>query len=353
MTRVSGRLKINRRGQREIRFSMRSKDFSLPFTPHPWLTNPHVQTLVSRYRRRPRLLANVPIEERLFQVDPQSQIKGACSWQPNRRRAPALILVHGLEGCQDSSYMRGIAHKAWHAGLNVIRLNQRTCAATEHLTPNLYHGGLSQDVRAVTDELVEKDGIQALWVAGYSMGGNLALKMAGEAGDRCPGLNGVAAVCPNVHPAACVAALEQRRNWMYHQHFVHKLKARVERKAKYFPEKWDRSRLKRVRTLSQFDDAYTAPDGGYRNAADYYEQSGSRHVLEYIRVPTLLITSQDDPFVPLASFDLSRIRANSCIRLITPAKGGHCGFIQRSRAGEDVHWAENRIVEFILNGRSG
>ena len=325
---------------------MRPNHHFLPFTPQPWLTNPHLQTLVSRYRRRPHLLANVPMEDRLFQVDPQSQIKGVCSWQPNRQ-APALVLVHGLEGCHDSHYMRGIAHKAWHAGLHVIRLNQRNCGETEHLTPTLYNTGLSQDVRAVVDELVGKDGIQALWVAGYSMGGNLVLKMAGEAGETCPGLRGVAAVCPNVHPAACVAALEQRRNWIYQQNFVRKLKARLERKAKLFPGKWDLSLLQNVRTLSQFDDAYTAPDWGYRNAADYYERSGSRHVLENIRVPTLLIMAQDDPFVPFASFDLPRIRGNPCIQLVTTAKGGHCGFLQRARAGEDAHWAENRVIEFI------
>ena len=148
---------------------MRPNQIALPFTPHPWLTNRHVQIMVARHRRRAHLLVNVPVEERLFQVDPQSQIKGACSWQPNRRAG--IILVHGLEGCHDSHYMRGIAHKAWHAGLNVIRLNQRNCGGTEHLTPTLYHGGLSRDVRAVADELVEKDGIETLWVAGYSMGG--------------------------------------------------------------------------------------------------------------------------------------------------------------------------------------
>ena len=318
----------------------------LPFTPHPWLTNPHLQTLVARFRQRPHLLGDVPEEERLFRVDPESQIKGVCSWQPDRQ-APGLVLMHGLEGCHDSQYMRGIAHKAWHAGLNVTRLNQRNCAGTEHLTTTLYNAGLSRDVQAVVEELAGKDGIEALWVAGYSMGGNLVLKMAGEAGDTCPGLRGVAVVCPNVHPAACVAALEQRCNWIYHQYFVRKLKARLKHKAKLFPGKWDLSLLNNVRTLSQFDDAYTAPDGCYRNAADYYERAGARHVLQDIRVPTLLITSQDDPFVPFASFDVPRIRRNPCIQLITPANGGHCGFLQRARANEDEHWAENRIVEFI------
>ncbi len=321
----------------------------LPFAPHPWLTNPHVQTLAAKYRRRPALLAGVPGEDRLFRVDPESQIKGVCSWQPNRQ-APGLILIHGLEGCHDSPYMRGIAHKAWHAGLNVIRLNQRNCAGTEHLTPTLYNAGLSRDLRAVADELTGQDGIRSLWVAGYSMGGNLVLKMAGEAGETCPGLRGVAVVCPNVHPAACVAALERRHNWIYHQYFVRRLKARLERKAKLFPGKWDLALLNKVRTLSQFDEAYTAPDGGYRNAADYYERSGARHVLDAIRVPTLLITARDDPFVPFASFDVSHIHRNPRIQLVTPAQGGHCGFIQPSRKSEDGHWAENRIVEFIQQG---
>ncbi len=320
---------------------------STPFSPHPWLANPHVQTLVPWYQRRSHLLATVPMEERLFQVDPQSRIKSICSWQHLRREAPALILVHGLEGCHESHYMRGLAHKAWHEGFNVVRFNQRNCADTEHLTPTLYNAGLSHDIRAVADELVGKDGIQAIWLTGFSMGGNLVLKMAGEAKDEFSALQGVAAVCPNIHPAACVAALEQRRNWVYHEHFMLKLKARLRRKAQHYPGKWDLSLYKHIRTMSQFDEAYTAPDGGYRDAADYYDHAGARHVLAHIRVPTLIIISQDDPFIPIASFDIPAIRANPCIQLITPAHGGHCGFIQTSRENEDRHWAENRIIDFI------
>ena len=217
---------------------------------------------------------------------------------------PALILVHGLEGCHDSHYMRGIAHKAWHAGIHVLRLNQRNCGGTEHLTPTLYHGGLSQDIGVVVEELTKKDGIQAIWVAGYSMGGNLVLKLAGESGDRLPTLKGVAAVCPNIHPAACVEALEHRKNWLYHEHFMIKLKARLKRKAQLFPGKWDISRYPYIRTMSQFDDAYTAPDGGFLNALDYYERTGSRHLLHQIRIPTLIITAADDPFIPIHTFKI-------------------------------------------------
>ena len=320
---------------------------SVRFSPQWWLTNPHVQTLAPRYRRRSPLLVQVPLEERLFRVDPQSQIKGVCCWQTRRSKAPGLILIHGLEGCHESHYMQGLAHKAWHAGFNVIRLNQRNCAGTEHLTPTLYNGGLSQDVRAVAEELVSRDGIQAIFATGYSMGGNLVLKMAGEARNKFPALQGVAAVCPNIHPAACVAALEERRNWVYHKHFMIKLKARLERKAKIFPGKWDISLYKDIHTMSQFDDAYTAPDGGYRDAVDYYNRSGSRHVLEHIRIPTLIITSQDDLFIPIDTFNIPAIHSNPCIQLMTPPHGGHCGFIQKPQEHEDGYWAENRIIEFI------
>ena len=320
---------------------------SVRFSPEWWLTNPHVQTLVAHYRDRSHLLAQVPLEERLFQVDPQTQIKGICCWQTSRGKAPGLILIHGLEGCHESHYMQGLAHKAWHAGFNVVRFNQRNCADTEHLTPTLYNGALSQDVRAVAEELVSKDGIQAIFSAGYSMGGNLVLKMAGEARNGFPPLKGVAAVCPNIHPATCVAALEKRRNWLYHQHFMVKLKARLKRKSEIFPDKWDISLYKDIYTMSQFDDAYTAPDGGFHNAADYYNQSGSRHVLEHIRIPTLIITSQDDPFIPIDTFNIPAIHSNPCIQLITPSHGGHCGFIQKPQKREDGHWAENRIIEFM------
>jgi predicted alpha/beta-fold hydrolase len=243
--------------------------------------------------------------------------------------------------------MIGITRKAWRDGANVVRLNQRNCGGTEHRTPTLYNSGLSEDILAVVTELSARDGLEALWLAGYSMGGNLVLRMAGEAGRTLPTLQGVAAVCPNIDPAACVAALEQRRNWIYQRFFLSRLQARLRRKARLFPDKFDLSRLSAIRTLRAFDDAYTAPDGGYASAEDYYERSGARHVLGDIAVPTLIITAQDDPFVPYPTFQIPTIADNSWIRLIAPRYGGHCGFIQRRQPEEDCFWAENRVVDFV------
>jgi predicted alpha/beta-fold hydrolase len=292
-------------------------------------------------------LADVCQEDRLFTVEPGTQLLGRCHWQPDRKASSTLILVHGLEGCSDSHYMHGIAAKAYRAGLNVIRLNQRTCGGTEHLTPTLYNSGLSGDYWTVVRELATVDGLSRIWLVGYSMGGNLVLKAAGELGFSEPTLCGVVAVCPNIDPTQCVDALEQPSNWIYHNHFLTRLKARLRRKAALMPDKWDLRELARIRSIREFDDRYTAPDGGYHSGADYYDRAGARHVLGSIAVPTLIITAQDDPFIPYSMFALRAIAQNSSITLIAPRYGGHCGFFQWKRNGEDSYWAENRIVEFV------
>jgi predicted alpha/beta-fold hydrolase len=180
------------------------------------------------------------------------------------------------------------------------------------------------------------------------MGGNLILKAGGELGRTEPALAGIAAVCPNINPAICARALEEPRNFIYHRHFLTRLKARLRRKAALLPGKWDLSRLDRVTTISEFDDRYTAHDGGYRDGADYYDRAGARHVLDAVAVPTLIITAQDDPFIPYSMFTIPAIQRHPQIRMVAPRFGGHCGFFNRGRNGEDPYWAENRIVDFLL-----
>jgi len=323
-------------------------DIASSFKPPPPLRNAHLMTLVPRYWPRDTSLPGLPQEERFFTVEPHTQLKGFCHWQDDRKWSPTVILVHGLEGCSESRYMRGIAAKAYRAGYNVIRMNQRTCGGTEHLSPTLYNSGLSGDYRAIVDELAHRDGLDRIWLVGYSMGGNLVLKAAGELGRVEPALAGVAAVCPNINPTVCARALEEPRNWIYHRHFVNRLKSRLRRKAALFPGRWDLSILDEINTISEFDDRYTARDGGYRDGADYYDRAGARHVLDALAVPTLIITAQDDPFIPYSMFTVSKIQRHPHIRVVAPRYGGHCGFFHRSRNGEDPYWAENRIVDFLL-----
>ena len=302
-------------------------------------------TVVAAFMRRRFLLP--PAEDRCFQVDAQSRLLGHCHWQEGKdRAAPVLVLVHGLEGSSASNYMLGIGEKAWQLGFHVVRLNQRNCGGTERLTPTLYNSGMSSDYRAVLDELSSGDGYSRIFFAGYSMGGNLVTKMAGEFGDAVPAaLRGVAAVCPAINLSACADALERRNNYFYQRHFVAGLMSRYARKADLFPERYSRNGFGRIRSVREFDDAITAPQFGYRDAQEYYEAAGAKSVIDKIRVPLLLITSQDDPFVPFAATRASGVEKNPAIVFKAPEHGGHCGFIS-DEGGSERFWAEQRVVEF-------
>ena len=314
------------------------------FIPHPLLKNGHVMTVASAFWRRGFHLP--PPEDRLFQVDPESKILGHCHWQQGSdKTAPLLVLVHGLEGSSDSSYMRGIAEKAWNRGFHVIRLNQRNCGGTELLTPTLYNSGMSSDFRAVLDEL-SGEGFANIFFAGYSMGGNLVTKMAGELSEVAPSaLRGIAAVCPALDLAACADALERADNYFYQRHFVAGLMARYAKKAKLFAQKYSSNGFGPIRTVREFDDAITAPHFGYRNAQEYYEAAGAKRVVDRICVPYLLITAQDDPFVPYAAIRASGIEQNRFVTFNAPKHGGHCAFIS-NEPGPERFWAESRIVDF-------
>ena len=321
-----------------------------PFEPHPLLRNPHLQTIAAAFwpRRFPTLPQATPRE---FETEPGTKIVGECHWQAAPRETPTLVLVHGLEGSSRSGYMMGLAERAFAAGWNAVRLNQRNCGGTESLTPTLYNSGLSRDYRAVLFELIERDSLPEIFFAGYSMGGNLVLKVAGElAGAAPPQLRGVAAVCPTIDLAVCADAIALPGNLMYQVHFVRNLKARMRRKAALFPGKFDLDPMARVRTVREFDDVITATYCGFQGASDYYARSSALRVMKDIRVPTFVLTSQDDPFVPFASFSDPALAQNSEIVLATPERGGHCAFISRNSGGARF-WAESRVMEFFASVR--
>jgi len=293
------------------------------------------------------------MESRLFQVEAGTQILGHCHWQPERAKAPTLVLIHGLEGSSESLYMLGCAEKALVAGFNVVRLNQRNCGGTEQLTPTLYNSGLSADYAAVVRELAERDGLRQIFAAGFSMGGNLMLKMAGEFGAAPPAaLRGVAVVCPSLDLAACADACDSGRNWFYRQHFVRHLKRRFRAKQQLFPQQYTvNGKLGTVRTIREFDDVVTAPNCGYGTAANYYHTASALRVIGAIGVPTLIITAQDDPLIPYTSFADPALAANRNITLAAPEHGGHCGFVS-GHEGNERFWAEARMIEWCEKARN-
>src|SRR5260370_9893542 len=295
--------------------------------PPLFLKNGHAMTIVSAFV--PRRFDIPPAEARLFQVDPESRLLAYRHWHLGETMdAAVIVIVHGLEGSSDGNYVRGIAEKAFHRGFQVVRLNQRNCGGSEALTPTLYNSGMSADYRAVLEELSNADGFEQIFLAGYSMGGNLVTKMAGEFGAAVPkALRGVCAVCPALDLAACADALERWDNYIYHRRFVRGLMSRYARKHKMFPERYPIAGLPPVRTVRQFDDVITAPQFGYRDAQDYYDNVGAKRVAAQIRVPRLLITAKDDPFVTYASLLPAKIDEIPPIQFVAPQPGAPFRFV--------------------------
>jgi uncharacterized protein len=305
----------------------------------------HRQTLASFLL--PRRLSVPSAEKRLIEVEPGVQVLCHCHWQQDRKNALTLIIVHGLEGSSESQYMLGIAAKGVAAGMNVVRMNQRNCGGTDALSPTLYHSGRSQDIAAVAKNLQLQDRISRFALAGFSMGGNLVLKLAGEWGKGGPPqFRAVAAVCPSVNLAASADALHVPANRLYEYYFMWQLRRRLRAKARLFPGVFDTARMRGVTSLREFDDQVTAHYCGFEGASDYYERSAAANVVDRIAVPTLILHAANDPFIRILPETRQKILANPHITFVETEDGGHCSFLAQPD-GDDGRWAERQVVEFL------
>jgi len=306
-----------------------------------------MQTLASFFLQRSIVLP--PPDSRMIEVEPGVKVLCHCHWQAERKAALTVIVVHGFEGSSESQYMTGIAEKGLAAGMNVVRMNQRNCGGTNQVAPVLYHSGLSQDVAAVAKSLIERDRISRLALVGFSMGGNLVLKLAGEwAAQGPPEFRAAAAVCPALDLAASSDALHLPSNRIYEQYFLWQVRRRMKAKARYFPGVFDLSRLRGLSSLRDFDDRITAFYCGFSGASDYYARAAASNVVDRIAIPTFILHAANDPFIRILPATRQKFAANPHISFLETEDGGHCSFIA-SANGYDGHWAERRVVEFLRN----
>ena len=319
------------------------------FAPRRGLSNGHLQTIVGNYYPRPIFLLEAETETVLVDPADGSRVLCHCHWQPELVRASRLtvILVHGLEGSTDSRYIHGIAARAFAAGMNVVRMNMRNCGGSDALSPTLYHSGLSGDLGAVIEHFTGRYGLARVALIGYSMGGNLVLKLAGEWGSRRP-LVAVATVCPAIDLAAGADALHEPANRGYEWHFLRRLMRRFRRKAELFPGIYHPTDIGPVRSIRQFDHKIVARYCGFASADDYYYRAASARVVDSIQVPSLVLCAQDDPFIRLFDETRARLAANPNIVFVETRHGGHCAYLGPD-AGDEVHWAEAVVVRYIAD----
>ena len=231
-------------------------------------------------------------------------------------------------------------------------MNMRNCGGTEALAPTLYHSGLSVDVDRVLRFFIQTEGLQSVSLIGYSMGGNLVLKLAGDlASNVPPQLRCVIGVSPAVDLADSADALHSPQNRIYERRFLRSLLKRFRRKVALFPRAFDPRRATNITSLRQFDDCITALYSGFNSANDYYFRAASARVLDRITIPTLIIHATDDPFIRFATETRVKIAENPNITLLETEQGGHCAFLASPdpTTHNDGYWAEHTALRFVLS----
>ncbi len=313
-----------------------------PFVPI--VKNAHLLTIAGNYWPRKLDLIRFPVEEKLFQTEPGVQVL-VHSQHPAIEARGQLLLVHGLEGSSAAGYARSLAQAALEAGYSVHRFNMRSCGGTEAICGKaLYHSGQTCDALAVAKEL-RKEVDAPLYLVGFSLGGNVVLKLAGELGDRAAGLiAGVCAVSTPIDLAACVRLLDRPSNFLYANRFLKRLRQRIKLKERLTPGLFDLSKLDSVKTVYDFDDTYTAPAFGFGTADNYYATQSAQRFLGRIRVPTLLVQAKDDPLIPFEIYDQPALASNPCLQLIAPEHGGHLGFISKVKPR---FWLDGLLLQWL------
>jgi predicted alpha/beta-fold hydrolase len=316
---------------------------TVDFRPLPLLRNRHVQTLLGHLLRGPAF--RHPTQARILWLPDGDGLVLHDSVPPGWREGDGVaVLVHGLAGSHESGHVQRLAGLLLPRGLRVVRMDQRGCGKGLPLARGCYHGGRSEDVRAVLEEVHRWSPSSPLTLIGISLGGNLVLKAAGEAAERpVAGLARVAALAPPIDMERCASLLALSRNRLYEQFFLRELMGQARQRHRYFPDR--PLRFPRKMTIRLYDELYTAPRGGFEDALDYYRRSSSFPLVGRIQIPTLILTARDDPFIAVEPFEELQPPPHVTIRIAE--HGGHLGFLGSDGAG-GIRWAERRVAEWVL-----
>jgi predicted alpha/beta-fold hydrolase len=313
----------------------------LPFVP--LFRNPHLATIAGNFWSRPKVNTRWPPQSVYYDTEPGVKIL-VVTHQPGQPPHGALVMVHGLEGSSEAGYERSMAWAALEQGFTVHRFNMRSCGGTDRLASTAYHAGQTSDLLFVLRTL-KQAGEGPVFLAGFSLGGNVVLKLAGESAHEASDLlSGACSVSAPIDLSTCAHAIGRRENLIYQQRFLKALKSRVRRRHVQAPDLYTLEHLPKVKSIVDFDNLYTARLFGFGTAENYFRTQSSNQFLDRIRIPTLLITAQDDPLVPFEIYSHPAFHSNPNLRLVAPEHGGHLGFLARGRSR---YWLDSVVLEWI------
>ena len=308
----------------------------------PIVANHHILTIAGNFWPRRLDTERYPVESKLYPTEPGVQVL-VQSQQPDGEPRGDVVLVHGLEGSGESGYMRSFSQAGLESGFAMHRFHMRTCGGTAHLCPTLYHAGLTSDLRVFLEQL-EQQGRAPVYLAGFSLGGNVVLKLTGElGGDAGRLIAGTCAVSAPIDLAASARRLGRIDNRVYERRFLRRMCDRLIATGRY-----TESDFRGIGSIFEIDDKITAPSFGFHGAEHYYATQSSNQFLHRICVPTLIVQAQDDTFIPFDIFRIPVLQSHPHVKLVAPQQGGHLGFISREKPrlwvdGEVIGWMERQV----------
>ena len=315
---------------------MTTPDYQPPF----YQFNGHLQTIIPSLFRK---VENVCYErERIYTPDGDFL---DLDWHRIRNADTLLIVSHGLEGDSHRSYVKGMVRAFALRGCHALAWNYRGCSGEPNLQERFYHSGATEDLEAVVQHVRQLGRYKKIILSGFSLGGNLTLKYLGERGSNLPSEIWKAAVFSvPLDLSGSSSKISQRSNWVYNKRFLNHLEKKIKAKAAKMPDSMDISALRGIKTLRQFDDAYTAPLHGFENAEAYYAHCSALHYLDNIQVPTLILNAKNDPFLSDSCYPEAQLKNHPFITFEAPAEGGHVGFAPAP--GEELYYSEKRASDF-------
>jgi uncharacterized protein len=322
-------------------------DFEIDaFEPRWWLRNRHLISLWAN-----RVQAAAPVRYRRERLPTLDDDFVDLDWVDGEPTRPLVVGCHGLEGCSESRYLRRLMAFVARRGWNGVALNYRGCSGEDNRQPRAYHSGWTEDVALVVQTLAARQPQRPIFVVAYSLGGNIVGNWLGRHAETVP-REVVAAFCCSMPflLAPCSWQIERGVQQLYLRHFMRTLRQKAARKARLYPGAFDAAAAARAQSLREFDEAFTCPLHGFRDADDYYERASCGPHLPHIRVPTLVLNALDDPLVPPDSTPVELARGAPRVRLVQTRHGGHVGFVCKGRPD----WLEEEIFRWFQTcGASG